>query len=108
MHKNPHFGEDFFSTAAHKTEGLRLKRQGWRRKTAGVAAQMADQNRSAVSVSTLSPRGADGEKRRVYFVKSFSLAYKGTVENDFSKSKKWQGKLNVFPAISFRFHIRTV
>ena len=38
-------------------------------------------------------------KRKVYFVKSFSSAYTGTVENDFAKSKQRQGELDVLLAV---------
>ena len=39
-------------------------------------------------------------KRKVYFVKSFSSLYDGTAENDFTKRKQPQGKLDVFLAVS--------
>ena len=42
---------------------------------------------------------ADAEKGSGYFVKLFSSAYGGTVENNFAKSKQCQEKFDVFLGI---------
>ena len=44
---------------------------------------------------------ADAEKGSEYFVKLFSSAYGGTVENNFAKSKQCQEKFDIFLGIFY-------
>ena len=51
---------------------------------------------------------SDAEKGSGYFVKLFSSAYEGTVENNFTKSKQCQEKFDIFLGIFIAVFEETV